>query len=90
METEEKIWRAEEEKADSVRYLPFLERLTSEELGEYTSYGIRAIRDGEVIAAVSDVTADRVAAERLARLCTENGLSAEQLFDVIEDFLGNF
>lgn len=90
MKQEEKIWCAEEEKTALIRYLPFLECLTSEELGEYTSYGIRAIQDGEVVASVSDVTADREAAENLAHLCTKNGLSVEQLFDVIEDVLGDF
>lgn len=90
METEEIIVCAEEKRSEAVRYLPFVERLGSEEIGAYTTYGIRALLGNEVLAEVSDITTDEEAAVSLARLCTENDLAVEHLFEVIEDFLGSF
>lgn len=75
------------ESVESYQYLPVLEALRSEALGDYVSYGIRVTREGKEINFVSDVTTDREAIEYLCAICTEKGLSVDHLMDVIEDFL---
>ena len=53
----------------------------------HTTYGIEAVgEDGEIIARVEDISADRGAVERLAERCQRLGLAEYQLIDVARDF----
>ena len=59
-----------------------------DEIGQYTTYGIRAENEtGEVVVQIQDVTTDRVLAEDIAQRCTRGQLEPSQLRDVIEDLL---
>lgn len=67
-------------------YLPFCETRFHEDLGFYTSYGIRAVDSkGEVLLSVSDVSGDEKAVSALCERCTRGKLALIHLMDVIED-----
>ncbi len=57
------------------------------------AYGIVAYADAEiggtftVIASVSDISAEKESAERLAELCNANQVSVEHLQDIVDDYL---
>lgn len=72
-----------------IRFRAVKERLRSEELGEYDSYGVAAVRAApggeEVVAVVSDLFRDREAAVGLARRCTRGRLSPVHLADAALD-----
>ena len=56
-----------------------------------TTYGIEAVgEDGDVLARVEDISADRGAVERLAEKCQRLGLAEYQLIDVARDFAAEF
>ncbi|MBQ8388797.1 MAG: hypothetical protein IJX46_07725 [Clostridia bacterium] len=68
------------------RYLLFEEKLCSDELGTYTSFGIKVLDpNGSKIISVSDVSTDKALVTKLCNLCTEHGLDPIHLMDVIED-----
>ena len=70
------------------QYLPFAEHLHSDELGEYDTYGIKAVdAAGKVLESVSDVSLDGEFVTELCRKCTENQLHPIHLMDVIEDHI---
>ena len=69
------------------RYEAVCQTVESDELGVYTSYGIR-VRDGEAECGfVGDVSTDAQEVIRLAERCTALELDPDQLYEVIEDFL---
>lgn len=70
------------------RYTAVCEKLYSDELGEYESYGIEIRKNGELVCRVSDISTDKDELERLAELCEREELSPIHIYDVIEDFLG--
>lgn len=73
------------------RYVCTPQQLCSEELGDYTSFGICAQEQVQGAwvqrSFVSDVSVRQQSAEDLARLCTEGQLDPAHLMDVVEDFL---
>lgn len=73
------------------RFLPVKERLAAPELGEYVSYGIRALalesgRQNEA-AYISDVSCDERFVAGLADRCTRLQLDPGHLLDVVLDAL---
>ncbi len=69
-----------------LQYIPVREELFSPELGNYVSYGIRAVlASGEEATSVSDVSPDFAFVQKLAALCTSEQLSPIHLHDVVED-----
>ena len=68
------------------RYVPFKEKLHSDELGTYISFGIKAFDSSDcLIASVSDVSTDKVFVQDLCEKCTLHQLHPIHLLDVIED-----
>ncbi len=63
------------------------ENFEDSELGTYTSYGIIAMRDGEKLFCVSDMSLRRELVSELVKLCNELQLDPIHLYDVIEDAL---
>lgn len=72
-------------------FLPVAQRLYSEDLGSYQTFGIRAFSAGADVrreaAFVPDVSIDEAFVCALARRCTVLGLSPEHLWDVVRDAL---
>ena len=73
------------------RYIPVQERLFSDDIGFYVSYGIRAVKETETeaeeIICISDVCTERDTVDNLTSLCTKLQMDPVHLLDVIEDFL---
>ena len=73
-------------------YLVIEEHLYHEDIGEYTSYGIRGISATygmyKEVAFVSDAACDYEKATEIAALCTQLQVSPIHLIDVIEDMIG--
>lgn len=73
------------------RYLPIKEKVVSEDLGTYTTYGIRVVYETESqsteFGCMSDVFTDFDRSMRFAQLCTKEQLDPIHLLDVIENFL---
>ena len=72
---------------DTYIYLPLTQRLYTEEIGDYVSYGISVTKNGERIYEVGDVTTDLDALSALCEKCTLLQLDPIHLEDVIYDFL---
>ncbi len=74
-------------------YEVYAEEKVLPEVGEYVSYGLRAVRsigeNSEVIGEISDLTTDEAAARRLAQMCTRCRLDPIHIPEVIEDFLSD-
>ena len=72
-------------------YIAVKELLYSDDLGEYTTYGIRALeyREGSLreTAFVSDVSVNHAFVKKLAADCTKHQLSPLHLLDVVLDRL---
>ena len=68
-------------------YEAIQQTLTTDELGTYVTYGIRASSEETQLAFVSDVSTDESAVRHLAERCTEQQLDPVHLENVIEDFL---
>lgn len=63
-------------------------RLYTEELGQYVSFGIDvANSSGQIILSVPDVSPDRQLVTDLCACCTQLQLDPIHLFDVLEDTL---
>ena len=74
-----------------IRYLPFREDLSHEDLGLYTTFGIRAVdAKGRVLLNISDVSTNEQAVRQLCDRCTRGRLALAHLMDVIEDELPLF
>lgn len=70
------------------QFNPFEQILTSPDLGNYRSYGIRAFAEGgEEVCFVSDVSCDFAFVAALADECTLLQLDPSQLLDVVIDAL---
>lgn len=71
------------------RYLPFPEKLYSDELGDYLSFGIRATdAAGHEICSVSDVSVNGQLVRYYCHLFTLCRLQPIHLLDAIVDRLG--
>ena len=57
------------------------------DIGTYTSYGLKAMREGKEILAIPDVSLNKEFVESLATRCTDLQLDPIHLFDVVEDAL---
>jgi len=68
-------------------YIAVEEQLEHPDIGTYTSYGIKAMRENEDIAFISDVSVNKAFVEALARCCTDLQLDPIHLFDVVEDVI---
>ncbi len=70
------------------RYLPIEERLHSDELGPFFTFGISVVNShGNEIDRISDVSTSRPAVDALCSKCTKLHLHPIHLRDVIDDFL---
>lgn len=70
------------------RYLTFQETLFTNDLGEYSTFGIKVLdSDNNEILSVSDVSVDEDFVNMLCSDCNENLLEPVHLLDVIEDYL---
>jgi len=68
------------------RYVPFKENFHSNEIGSYTSFGIKAVDSlDHPIASVSDVSIDETYTAKLCELFTRQQLQPIHLLDVIVD-----
>lgn len=67
------------------------EKLRTQEIGDYTSFGIAAFRHSrgrwQPLFSISDVSVDQKRVHELAALCTRYQLHPKHLFDVVEDSL---
>lgn len=75
-----------------LKYRVFEEKLISDEIEVYVSYGLKCYNvsneNEECVASISDISTDRSFVERLAEKCTEGQLFPIHLLDVVEDFIG--
>lgn len=70
------------------RYVPFKEKLHSDELGTYISFGIKVFDSLNcLITSVSDVSTNEAFVQDLCEKCTLHQLHPIHLLDVIEDNL---
>ncbi len=68
--------------------MPLEEHLHSNEIGDYTSFGLILKDDnGRELAKISDISNDEVFITEMCQLFTIHQLSPIHLLDVIEDFL---
>ena len=69
-------------------YVPTKQRLTTDDLGTYTTYGV-IVQDGEnrTILSVPDVSPDRAFVNGLCDRCNQFQLDPVHLRDVISDLL---
>ena len=85
--------KTEKEGLPTYRYAAVRQVRRLEDVGRYVTYGLFAYRKQSgvwrVVAGISDVSTERQAVRRLARVCTEGNLDPVHLFDVVEDFLGS-
>ena len=81
----------EKREAGFFRYCAVRQRLFSEELGWYVTYGLRVLRARASVwadvAFVPDVSCNEAVAARIARQCTRRQLHPIHLLDVILDAL---
>ena len=70
-----------------VQYIMVEERLNDPNLGEYLSFGIAALKNGEQIILVSDISTNKNDVLKLAERCSKEKLSPVHLYDVVEDYL---
>ena len=56
----------------------------------HAGYGIVLYRDGRPVRMIGDISCDRVAVERLARLFSEEDLDPVHFDQAVEDFLTDF
>lgn len=69
-----------------IHYVPIKQRLYSDELGSYLSYGIAARDDeNQTVLSVSDVSPDEQFVAGLCDRCNRYLLDPIHLFDVISD-----
>lgn len=73
----------------NVVYEIFDEKITTEDSKSMTSYGIRAVCDGDCVASVSDISTDANILNKMVQRCNTLKLAPEQLNEVVEDFLTN-
>ncbi|MBQ8850428.1 MAG: hypothetical protein IJ011_08875 [Clostridia bacterium] len=69
------------------RYEAVREELYSDEIGEYTAYGIAVYLGNTRVEFISDLTNDQGEICSLVNKCNENQLDAVHVYDVVEDFL---
>ena len=73
-------------------YYSFEKLLYTADTGQYTGYGIRALRQDkgkwECVDEVGDISCEEKQVKKLAELCTELALEPVHLRDVVEDMLG--
>lgn len=67
------------------RYLTEKEELFSEDLGTYTSFGIRIYQESQELSFISDISPDAKYVRDLAQRCTEHQLDPIHFFDIIEN-----
>ena len=67
------------------RYIPQQEELKSDELGTYTTYGVKVFENESEVKYISDVSLDKHFVSELCRKCTEGQLEPIHLMDIIED-----
>lgn len=72
-----------------IYYEYYGQELNTPELGNYQTFGIRAISNGEVLMEIDDVTIDEERIKEFVRECNDGELSLIHIYDVIEDFLGS-
>ena len=68
-------------------YLPIRERLSSDEFGEYVTYGIKALRNTRKIIFISDISPSFSFAVSICLKFTLMQLSPIHLLDVLNDIL---
>ena len=68
-------------------YLVIEEHLEHPELGNYVSYGIKAMCGDSEVGYVSDVSVNKEFVEDVVRRCNEGNLDVIHLMDVVEDSL---
>lgn len=69
------------------KYIAVEQQLEHPDIGTYTSYGIKAIKENKEIAFVSDVSVDKAFVENIVRRCTDLQLAPIHIFDVVEDVI---
>lgn len=76
----------------SMLYYSFEKLLYTADIGQYTGYGIRALRQDKgswrCVDEIGDISCEEKPVKRLAKLCTELALEPVHLRDVVEDMLG--
>lgn len=74
------------------KYLSVREEVSNEEVGQYTTFGIKGFEkvgfSWEERIYIPDVTLDKTAAEFLAKICTKEQLEPLHLEDVVIDYIG--
>lgn len=71
-----------------IRYIPYGEKLNSDGLGIYASFGMQILdKCGDILLFISDVSPNKQFVQALCNLCTHHQLSPIHIYDVIEDIL---
>lgn len=75
----------------STLYYSFEKLLYTTDIGQYTGYGIRALRQDsgnwKCVDEIVDISCEEKTVKRLAKWCTELELDPIHLYDVVEDML---
>lgn len=70
------------------RYLPFKERLYSDDLGYYETFGIKVLNENsQEVMSISDVTPDKALITCFCNKCSDEQLSPIHLCEVLDDNL---
>jgi len=69
-----------------IRYLAFKEKIHSDNLGCYISFGIKVVNDNnDVLSSISDISLNEDVVKDICRKCTAEELDPIHLIDVIMD-----
>lgn len=70
-----------------IYYKVVKQKLFTEELGKYVSYGIRIHTEGSCFV-LQDVSTNKRELRRMVALCNKHRVDPRHLTEIIEDFLG--
>lgn len=71
-----------------LKYKIISDKYTSEELGDYTGYGIIAVDNDKIICSADDITDDPNQLEELVYIMNESGTEFIHFHDIVEEFIG--
>lgn len=69
------------------KYVKIREKFSDSETGYYYSFGIAAVRNGSVVAKVSDLTESETEIDILLNECNRSDLDPVHLSDVAKDYI---
>ena len=73
---------------DGVKYRIIKEKLHSEDVGEYTAYGLEMYAKSGACYRISDKTVSYFKIRDLCRKCNKLNVSPINIYEIIDDFIG--